>query len=124
MYYMLCLDNQVAKKKIQSLPISNIAIDNWLRCHESVRAIFYQGAVALLEKIPEGWVLSYMYTIPECRGRGDMTHLLKILTKQYILFAVPVDSRAERLLKKTGFALENSIYKYTNKCLPLNPPLL
>ena len=71
---------------------------------EPVKAIFYKGAVALLEKMLEGWMLSYMYTIPERRRQGDISYILNSLTET--VYAVPVNSIAEDVLKKAGFVLD------------------
>lgn len=78
----------------------------WRMSREPVRAIFYKGATALLEKIPEGWMLSYMYTTPERRRQGDMAYLLRSIQKSHKLYAVPVDSTAETVLVKSGFTKE------------------
>ena len=71
-----------------------------------VKAIFYKGAVALLEKILEGWVLSYMYTFPERRRQGDMTYILEYLKHSYTIDAVPRNSIAEEVLQKAGFVVD------------------
>jgi hypothetical protein len=100
---MLCLDNQRAKDKVESLNISDNPVHMWMLSREPVRAIFYEGAVALLEKIPEGWMLSYMYTFESQRRRGYMQTLLREIQKSHRLFAIPMNSVAEGVLKKCGF---------------------
>lgn len=109
---MLCLtySNQQAKQKVKELDIPDVPVYLWTLSREDVRAVFYKGAVALLQKISVGWMLSYMYTDPDQRGQGYMTHLLKEITKHYKLFAVPSHSDAEDLLKKCGFVADSHYF--------------
>jgi hypothetical protein len=100
------VSNQEAKQKVESLKIPDSPVHVWLASHESVKAIFYKGAVALLEKTIDGWMLSYMYTFPERRRQGDISHILKYLKQSYIVYAIPVNSIAEDVLKKAGFVTD------------------
>jgi len=110
MYYMLCLTNREAIQKVKELNIPDNPVYLWTLSREDVRAIFYKGAVALLQKMSVGWMLSYMYTFPEDRGKGHMTELLNQITKHYRLYAVPVNSTAETLLQKCGFFPETHYF--------------
>jgi hypothetical protein len=103
---MLCLTNQEAKQKVSEFNIPDSPVYLWLMSKEPVKAIFYKGAVALLEKILDGWMLSYMYTNPEHRRQGDMMYLLRYLKQSYTIYAVPVNSIAEEVLKKAGFVVD------------------
>ena len=109
---MLCVtySNQEAKQKVRELNVPDTPVYLWLISHGDVRAIFYKGAFALLQKITIGWLLSYMYTDPEQRGQGHMTFLLKEIAKHYRLFAVPSHSDAEDLLQKCGFVPETHYF--------------
>lgn len=98
------VSGQEAKQKVRELNIPDSPVYLWLMSHEPVKAIFYKGAVALLEKILEGWMLSYMYTVPERRRQGDISYILNSLTER--VYAVPIDSIAEDVLKKAGFVLD------------------
>ena len=100
------VSNQEAKQKVEALKIPDSPVYLWLMSHEPVKAIFYKGAVALLEKILEGWVLSYMYTFPERRRQGDMTYILEYLKHSYTIDAVPRNSIAEEVLQKAGFVVD------------------
>lgn len=95
---------------MKELHIPDVPVYIWTLSREDVRAIFYKGAVALLQKMSMGWMLSYMYTVPESRSQGHMTYLLKEITKHYRLYALPVDSRAEELLEKCGFSPEKHFF--------------
>lgn len=103
---MLCVSNQEAKQKVNELNIPDSPVYLWLMSRESVKAIFYKGAVALLEKMLEGWILSYMYTIPERRRQGDITYILRYLGNSHTIYAVPINSVAEDVLKKAGFVAD------------------
>lgn len=97
------VSNQEAKQKVEALKIPDSPVYLWLMSHEPVKAIFYKGAVALLEKILDGWMLSYMYTIPERRRQGDIMNILRHLGNSHRMYAVPINSVAEDVLKKAGF---------------------
>lgn len=109
---MLCLTycGQEAIQKVKELNIPDVPAYLWTLSREDVRAVFYKGAVALLQKGTYGWMLSYMYTAPDQRGQGHMTELLKEITKHYILFAVPAHSHAESLLKRCGFIADSHYF--------------
>ncbi len=110
MYYMLCLTNQQAIQTVKELNIPDTPVYLWTLSREDVRAIFYKGAVALLQKVSVGWMLSYMYTFPNDRNKGHMTYLLKEIAKHYRLYALPTNSIAEEVLQKSGFSPENHYF--------------
>ena len=109
---MLCLtySNQEAIQKVKELNIADSPVYLWTLNRDEIRAIFYKGAFALLQKMSVGWMLSYMYTFPEYRRQGHMTELLNQITQHYRLYAVPVNSIAEELLQKCGFSVDTHYF--------------
>lgn len=91
---------------VRSFNIPDSPIHTWLLSRENVRAFFYEGALALIEKIPEGWILSYIYTFPEKRRQGYMRRLLLHIRSSHRMFAVPGNEIAEDVLRKSGFAVD------------------
>lgn len=107
---MLTYTNEEARRHVKSLDLPDIPVYLWTLVREDVKAIFSKHAFALLQKIPQGWMVSYMYTIPESRRQGHMKHLLRQLTSNFTLFAVPTDAAAENCLQSCGFRTDTVFF--------------